>query len=173
MRNISQKRHKEVSKRALKGDWEMWCPEDQEKKMVMKGVAIASNAAKNSCWQGFRTGIHLPTWGAKPGWSRLKSGEELLSMRKTDRWELCCKESRDVMVRSRTWWQMGCKALAMQHLLHMWSSSSESRKGAWIRCAGDAEDKAEGVRCEGTSQRSRSKVVGQPQWPVGKKVWKV
>lgn len=39
VRNIPQKRQRELSKRGLKRDWKMWCPEGQEKKMARKGMA--------------------------------------------------------------------------------------------------------------------------------------
>lgn len=136
MRNVSQKRQKEVSKRGLQGDWKMWCPEDQEKKMVMKGGVHCVKCCRELVLirlQNWHSSSHV---GAKPGWSRLKSGEELQPMRRADLWEFCCEESRDVMVCSRKWWQVRCKALAMQRLLHMWSSSSDSRKGTSIRCVG-------------------------------------
>lgn len=117
--NVNRRRKWETSRKRGKKKWArgLWketgrCDvlKIKRKKMVMKGVVHCVKCCRELVL------IELPfIMGANPGWSRLKSGEELQSMRKTGHWELCCKEGRDVMVCSRKWQQMGCKALAMQH----------------------------------------------------------
>lgn len=151
MRNVSQKRQKEVSKRALKGDREMWCPEDQEKKNGHKGCGPL-------CQMLQRTRVdkasELPfIMGAKPCWSRLKSGEEWQPMRKTGHWELCCKEGRDVMVCSRKWREMGCKALAMQHPCTCGSAPVIAGKGRESGVWGDAKVKLRECAVRATSSQ--------------------
>lgn len=98
VRNIPQKRQRELSKRGLKGDWKMWCPDAQEKQMARKGTAHRVQWCEEFVLIRFQNCHSSGHMGAKPDWIRCKSGEELQSMRKTHHFESSTAK------KTGTWW---------------------------------------------------------------------